>query len=388
MPVAEILTIGTELLLGEIVDTNTQYLARKLRDAGIDLYWTTTVGDNEARIAEAVRYALQRSVIVICTGGLGPTVDDVTREGIARALGVELEFREELWAQIQERFARFKRTPSENNKRQAYVPQSAQVLENAVGSAPAFLVEREGKVVISMPGVPSEMEYILEHGVQPYFEKHFGKAGIILTRVLHTAGVPESQIDEAIADLEKLNNPTVGLSAHAGAVDVRLTAKAEGRQRAEAMLGELEVKVRDRLSDAIYGVDGESLARSVLNVIAERKQTLAVIEKGLNGHLVKALTGEGNSFVGGEIVDAKVRTSSINEMAAEYAVAVRAHLVLGVDLRRAANAHELEIAILGLGKEHHYLFSYGGHSKQASNWATTLALSLLRRQLLRQNARD
>lgn len=385
MPKAEILTIGTELLLGEIVDTNTQYLARKLRDVGIDLFWTTTVGDNEERIAEAVRHALSRSDIVICTGGLGPTVDDVTREGIARAQGVDLEYREELWQQIQERFARFKRTPSENNKRQAYVPRGAQVLDNAVGSAPAFLVEVGDKVVISMPGVPSEMEHIVDHGVLPYFEKRFGKSGVILARVLHTAGVPESQIDEAIADLEKQTNPTVGLAAHAGAVDVRLTAKAASREKAEEMLADLEAQVHERLGDAIYGVDEESLARAVLSLIAERKQTLAVIEKGMDGKLVKALTGEGNAFVGGEIVEARVKTSAINEMAAEYAVAVRAHLVLGVDLRGKANSHEVEIAIMGLGKEHHYLFSYGGSSSQAGDWAANLALSVLRKQLLKNS---
>src|SRR3990172_10194949 len=122
MPAAEILTIGTELLLGEIVDTNSQYIARRLRDAGIDLFWTSTVGDNEQRIADAVNLGLARSDIVLCTGGLGPTIDDVTREAIARALELELEFKEELWQKIQERFARFKRRPTENNKRQAFVP--------------------------------------------------------------------------------------------------------------------------------------------------------------------------------------------------------------------------------------------------------------------------
>src|SRR3990172_4669801 len=153
MPAAEILTIGTELLLGEIADTNTQYLARQLRDAGIDLFYATTVGDNEGRIAEAVRHAISRSQILLCTGGLGPTVDDVTRKGIARALGVELEFHEELWQRIMERFVRFGRTPTENNKRQAYLPKGAQALENAVGSAPGFVLEHGDRLIFSMPGV-------------------------------------------------------------------------------------------------------------------------------------------------------------------------------------------------------------------------------------------
>ncbi len=382
MPTAEILTIGTELLLGEIVDTNSQYLARQLRDAAIDLYWTSTVGDNDARIAVAGQHGLSRSDLILCTGGLGPTVDDVSREGIARALGVELEYREELWQQIQERFARFKRTPSENNKRQAYALRGARVLDNAVGSAPAFLVETNGKVIIAMPGVPSEMIYIVEHGVLPYFKERFGSSGIIRARVLHVAGVPESQIDEKIADLERLSNPTVGLAAHAGAVDVRLTAKADDEKAIDLMLDDLEKEVRKRLGDWIYGVDEETLARAVLKIVATRKQTLAVIEKGLKGALVKALTGEGNAFVGGEILDASLKTSPLKEMVPEYAKNVRADIVLGVELRTTENKSELEIAIYGLEREHHYEFSYGGHSSQAPEWATNLALSTLRRQLI------
>jgi competence/damage-inducible protein CinA-like protein len=382
MPVAEILAIGTELLLGEIVDTNSQYLARQLRDAGIDLYWLGAVGDNEARIAEAVQHGLSRSDIVLCTGGLGPTVDDVSREGIARALGLELEFREELWAQIQERFARFKRTPSENNKRQAYVPKGARVLENAVGSAPAFLVEAQGKVVLSLPGVPSEMKHIFENGILPYFKERFGLTGIIRARVLHVAGVPESQIDEHIADLEKLSNPTVGLAAHAGSVDVRLTAKAGSETEAAAMLDKLEAEVRQRLGDWVHGVDDEDLARAILRKVGGRKKTLAVIEKGLHGALVKALTGEGNAFVGGEVLEASLRTKPLKEVAEEYAKNVKADLVLAIELRSKDNAHELEIAILGLKAMHHIAFTYGGHSSQAPDWAVNLSLSFLRRKLL------
>jgi competence/damage-inducible protein CinA-like protein len=386
MPSTEILTIGTELLLGEIVDTNTQYLARQLRELGIDLFWTTTVGDNEARIAEAVRHALTRSQILLCTGGLGPTVDDVTREGIARALGVELQFKEELWTQIQERFARFGRTPTENNKRQAYLPAGAQALENAVGSAPAFLIEHDGKVIISMPGVPGEMAYILEHGVQPYFEKRFGKGAVIRTRLLHVAGVGESQIDEKIADLEKLQNPTVGLAAHAGSVDVRLTAKAESADQAKAMLADLEAQVRDRLGDWIYGADEETLGRAVLSLLTERKKRFAVIEKGMEGGIIKALTAQGKSFVGGEVMNADVKSKPLPELTQQYSREVFADVVLGAELRTSENKHEVEIAILGLEREHKFSFSYGGHSKQAADWAANLALSILRRELLKQPA--
>jgi len=387
MPSAEILTIGTELLLGEIADTNTHYLARQLREAGIDLYYTSTVGDNEARIAEAVRHALTRSQILICTGGLGPTVDDVTREGIARALNVELEFKEELWTQIQERFARFNHTPTENNKRQAYLPEGARVLENPVGTAPAFFIERDESVVISLPGVPGEMTSILENGVLPYLVRRFGRGAVIRTRVLHIAGVGESQIDEKIADLEKLPNPTVGLAAHPGIVDVRLTAKAENAERAGEMLAELEAQARARLGEWVYGADEETLGRAVLNIVAAHKKTLAVIEKGLDGSVIKALTGQGNAFVGGEILNASVKTKPLKELAQQYAKEVTADLVLGVDLRTGPKKHELEIAIVGLSREHHYPLSYGGYILAAPDWVANLALSILRRELLKESER-
>jgi nicotinamide-nucleotide amidase len=164
MPTAEIITIGTEILLGEILDTNAQYLARALRDAGVDLYRKTTVGDNTRRIAQAIQQAQERCDIVITTGGLGPTVDDPTREAVALAVGVETEFRPELWEQIESRFRRFNRQPTENNKRQAYVPRGALAVENPVGTAPAFIVENGEQAIISLPGVPSEMKYLTQKG--------------------------------------------------------------------------------------------------------------------------------------------------------------------------------------------------------------------------------
>jgi molybdenum cofactor synthesis domain-containing protein len=161
MPSAEIIIIGTEILLGEIVDTNAQYVARCLRDAGVDLYRKTTVGDNPRRIAQAIQQAMERCDIILTTGGLGPTVDDPTREAIALGVGVDVEYRPELWDQIQARFARYGRTPTENNKKQAYIPQGAIAVENPVGTAPSFIVERGEKCIFALPGVPSEMEFTI-----------------------------------------------------------------------------------------------------------------------------------------------------------------------------------------------------------------------------------
>ena len=161
MPSAEIITIGTEILLGEIVDTNTRFLSLKLREQGIDLYRQTTVGDNIQRIAQAIQSSLPITDVIITTGGLGPTIDDPTRLAVAAALEIETEFRADLWEQIKERHLRFGRTPTENNKRQAYVPQGAIAVENQVGTAPAFISETETCAIIALPGVPREMEHIM-----------------------------------------------------------------------------------------------------------------------------------------------------------------------------------------------------------------------------------
>jgi nicotinamide-nucleotide amidase len=383
MPSAEILTIGTELLLGEIVDTNTQFLARQLREAGIDLFYTGTVGDNEARIAEAVRHALGRSQILLCTGGLGPTVDDVTREGIARALELELIFHEDLWQQIQERFARFKRKPSENNKRQAYLPSGAQAIENAVGSAPGFLVEHGDGVVAAMPGVPSEMKYILEHGIIPYIHQRYGKGTIIRTRILHIAGIGESLIDEKIADLERLSNPTVGLSAHAGSVDVRLTAKAGNDEQAAELLAALETQVRQRLGNWIFGSDGETLAGAVLSQLAARNRTLAVIERGLDNTVIQAFSGQGSAFASGKLLASESGSRPIKEEASRYAKEQAVDVVLGVDLHSSQNKQNLDVVILGLERDSAFSLAYGGSPQQALDWAANLALSVLRRELLK-----
>ena len=245
MPIAEIITIGTELLLGETVDTNTRYIARALRDIGVDIFRSSTIGDNKERIANIIKESLIRADILITTGGLGPTIDDPTREAIALGTGVETEFRPELWGQIQERFARFGRTPTDNNKRQAYVPEGALPIENTVGTAPAFIVEKGSKAIIALPGVPREMEHLMQEKVIPYLHEHFDLKSVIKTRILHTSGVGESQIDERIADLERLSNPTVGLSAHAGQVDVRITAKAESKSIAHDTETSWQMDLRD-----------------------------------------------------------------------------------------------------------------------------------------------
>jgi competence/damage-inducible protein CinA-like protein len=281
---AEIVTTGTELLLGQIDDTNATYLARQLRDLGIDVYFRSTVGDNEGRIAQAVEIALGRADVVITTGGLGPTVDDVTREGVARATGRTLVLFPGLLAQIEAFFARFGRAMTDNNRRQAYLPDSCIPVENPVGTAPAFIVEDARGTVVTLPGVPSEMRYIMENTIIPYLQRRLGRQEAIVTRMLRTVAVGESTIDHAIADLEASPNPTVGLSAHPGQTDVRIVAKAATRDEAEAMVARFEAAIRERLGAAIYGTGEETLEEVLAALLREQGATLALAETLTQGN--------------------------------------------------------------------------------------------------------
>jgi competence/damage-inducible protein CinA-like protein len=380
MAKAEIITIGTELLLGEIVDTNSRYIARALRDEGVDLYWTSTVGDNPERIAEAIRDGMKRSEIIISTGGLGPTIDDPTREAVALAVGVETEFRQELWQQVLDRFARFGRTPTENNKRQAYVPQGAIAVENPVGTAPAFIVETEKNAIISLPGVPREMEHLMDHNVLPYLRERFDLTGIIKARVLHTAGAGESQIDELIAHLEEGSNPTVGLAAHAGAVDVRITAKADDEAQADTLIASVETELREHLGEWIYGVDQDTLEGAALANLAEKDWKLGVVEAGLEGRLTQRLAETGNSlFVGGEVLTTSPTLEELKSISQAFLHARGADACLGVALETGEVKQDLRLVLLSPVKESSLDRSYGGPPLMAPQWAVNLCLDFVRR---------
>ncbi|RPH61445.1 MAG: competence/damage-inducible protein A [Chloroflexi bacterium] len=406
MPSAEIITIGTEILLGEIVDTNSAWLARRLRDLNVDVFRTSTVGDNAQRIAAIIRETMERTQIIITTGGLGPTVDDPTREAVALAFGVETEFRPELWEQIIERMGRFGRTPTENQKRQAYIPKGAAAIENAVGTAPAFLVEfgaglhplpplplrahvpKAGEglgvrgVLISLPGVPREMEYLAENKVFPYLRSHFNLSGTIKARVLHCAGLGEGIIDDKIGDLELLANPTVGLAAHYGVVDIRITAKAESEDRADELIAGVEQTVRERLGAAIFGADEETLEGVVLAGLAQRGETLAVVEVNTGGELSRRLSRAGSAaFPGGKILSGLAEGQSLADAAMAEMKSLGASAAIGLTATPAAGRSEAEIVILtGRGRKVEKR-GYGGHPKNVSNWGANIALDLLRAEL-------
>ena len=226
---AEIIAVGTELLLGQIVDTNSAHIAQQLTTIGLDLHFKSTVGDNLERIKSTLRNALNRSDIIITTGGIGPTLDDLTREAVAEVLGKPLVFHQELFDQLSDFFTRQGRTVSPNNRKQVYIPEGAIPIENPVGTAPGFIAELEGKAIITVPGVPHEMHYFMEHSVLPYLREKLGIHEVIISRVLKLTGIGESLVDERLKDLiEQGTNPTIGLLAHTqiAEIHVRLTAKA------------------------------------------------------------------------------------------------------------------------------------------------------------------
>lgn len=368
MTSAEIITIGTEILLGEIVDTNTRHIARTLRGLGVDLYRTITIGDNVERIAESIRNSMARADIVITTGGLGPTVDDPTREAVAKALGVETEFREDLWQQVVETISRYGRKPSENQKRQAFVPQGAIGVKNPVGTAPCFIVETSRNAIISLPGVPNEMEHVLHESIIPYLQQRFNLDQILKVRILHCAGLGEGTIDEKIADLERLSNPTVGLAAHTGVVDVRIAAKAKTEADADAMIAQVETQVRERLGNHIFGVDDDRLEKVTLDAVARRGLSLAAIESGLDGLLARKIPHAASI--------PNLTPDSLREALRTARAESNADVALGVAVFMDARAAEMTM-ITPKGEKSHRI-TYGGPPKSLPRWSVNLALNWLR----------
>ncbi|MCL6430363.1 MAG: CinA family nicotinamide mononucleotide deamidase-related protein [Anaerolineae bacterium] len=395
---AEIISIGTELLLGQIVDTNAAYIARQLASIGLDLYYKTTVGDNEARIAAILRQALARSGVVIATGGLGPTVDDVTREAVAAATSRPLELREELIPEIEAIFRRRGTRMTENNLRQAQLPRGATPIHNPVGTAPGFIVEDAAGIVICLPGVPAEMRYLMEHTVLPYLREKLGLRGVIKVRNLHTCAIGESQVDALIGDLERAANPTVGLAAHPGQTDVRIAAKAESEEEAARLIADTEAEVRRRLGDCIYGADDETLEGVVIDLLQRHGRTLAAVETVTAGAIAGRLSGadrEGRWFRGSLVAQGTALADRLGLQAAgpvrelAAAAARRIREVQGTDWGLAVlspfGAPEGVVCIaLDTGDRalvHERDFS-GRPAELAVPWVVVVALDTVRRALL------
>jgi nicotinamide-nucleotide amidase len=381
MPVGEIIAIGTELLLGEIQDTNTASIARIFRDHGIDLYRTMIVGDNVERIANSVKEAMQRADIILTTGGLGPTVDDPTREAVASVFAVELEFHPALWQQILERYTRFNRKPSENNRRQAYLPKNAIAIENPVGTAPAFYINSADKIVISVPGVPREMDAILQSSVMPLLRKRFKLDMVIQIRVLHCAGVGESQVDEWVSEFEYGSNPTVGLLAHPGRVDIRIAAKAPSYDEANRLIAEVEMKIRQRVGDAIYGIDDDTIQGALARRLYACGWSLSVCESGLNGEIAKSLSTQQITNITFYPTSPETTPSELPQTMRKLHDTHQAQMSIGVLYTPGEVRQSLSLFAITPNGEVESSRSYGGHPSLGIPWAVATAIDFIRRNI-------
>jgi competence/damage-inducible protein CinA-like protein len=383
MPTLEIITIGTELLLGEIQDTNSTYIARTLRDHGIDIYRITTIGDNVRRISSAIKEALDRADVIITTGGLGPTIDDPTRQAVADAADQELVFLPALWEEILERFKAYGRQPTMNNKRQAYIPAEAIPIHNPVGTAPCFIVEIGDACVVSLPGVPSEMKLVLDQSIIPYLIRKFNlQSQIIKATVLHAASMGESAIDEVIGDLEELSNPTVGLLAHPGQVDIRVTAKATCEADAIELSKPVVEDLLQRLGDNIYGQDEQTLEGIISQTLNNRGQSLIVLENGLGGSLIARInSAQPQQFKGTILTVQPVGLSSLIEQVQSHKSLSQSDLCLGVAVI-VEDTVTMHCVYSDKDSLETVTSTYGGPPDHAPLWAQNIGLDFLRRQYL------
>ena len=306
MASAEIVTIGTEILLGHLLDTNSVHVARVLADHGVDVFAKHSVGDNADRLAAMLDDALSRADGVVTTGGLGPTVDDLTKDAVGRAVGKKLVLHEPSLRAIEERFRSFNRPMTANNERQAFLPEGCIVLDNPHGTAPGFVALRDdGKFVACMPGVPREMRPMLAEKLIPWLVQRFALRTAIYTKTLHTVGIGESDLDRRVEDLFRtLENPKIAMLAHGFRVDVKIMAKASSREEADAMIAPVADEVRRRIGNGYYGDDDLTLAGAIVEKLAARGMTLATAESCTGGSVASAIVevaGASRVYRGGAV---------------------------------------------------------------------------------------
>ena len=330
---AEIISIGTELLLGQITDTNASYLAARLPALGIRLYHISQVGDNQERLVGALRQAWGRADLIILTGGLGPTQDDLTREAIAELVGEQMVVQAALERDLRAFFAGRGITMPESNVKQATLIPSARVLPNPVGTAPGWWVENDGHIVVAMPGVPSEMYRMWTNEAVPRLREHT-RGEVILTRTLKVLGLGESTVEERLLDLIPLHNPTVATYAKADGIHVRITVLGTSEEDAARLLRPVEERARAILDGYIYGTDDESLASHVAALLLQRSLSLGSAETTSRGALAAALVGTvtDTRFHRGSLVFGAEGDAAETAEHQAAALAQRARTMLGSDI--------------------------------------------------------
>ncbi len=346
--IVEIVTTGSELLLGQIINTNSAYMAAGLNAIGFDVVYQTTVGDNRERMRAVLEQALSRADIVITSGGLGPTQGDITKEVCAGIFGRKLYLHEESLERIKAHFQHVQKEMADNNARQAMIPEGAVVFKNYAGTAPGVALEENGRLLVNLPGPPSEMKDMFERSLKPYLEEKYGFDSVIVSRVLDTFGIGESSLETLIRDLILAQqNPTLALLVRPSGVIIRITAKAPSKQEADELISQMEKEIRARLDKYIYAVDDEDMEDIVGRQLLQRQLTIACAESCTGGLLTSRLTDVPGSsaYVKGAIVsytnEMKHRELGVSEevLASQGAVceAVAAAMAEGVALKTGAD---------------------------------------------------
>jgi nicotinamide-nucleotide amidase len=409
---AEIIAVGSELLTPHRADTNSLYLTDKLNALGIEVRFKTIVGDDRERLAEVLRAALHRSQVVILSGGLGPTEDDINREVVAEVLGRQLREVPEIRQRIVARFARLGRSMAENNLRQALVPEGAEWLTNEQGTAPGIWLEQNGVIVLLLPGPPWELEAMFEAECRPRLERVAPQERIV-TRVFKVVGLPESEVDARIAPTYKpYQNPVTTLLATPGGIEVHLRARASTESEAEALLTELGDKIELALGEHIFSTRGETLEEVVGMYLVLKQKTLAVAESCTGGLLSERLTripGSSNFFLGGTVcysnelktefagvpkslVESNGAVSKPVAQALAQGIRKRTGASLGVGITGVAGPGGgtpekpvglVYIALAQEGETELREFRFPGSRDRIRNWAVQAALEMIRRRVMR-----
>jgi nicotinamide-nucleotide amidase len=289
--IVEVIAVGTELLLGQIVNSNTSFMGAALAERGFDAHYQQTVGDNIERIAAAIRLALERADAVIITGGIGPTQDDLTREAVCAATGLEMEYSEGYAKELADWWARRGREMPPSNLRQAYHPAGAEMLPNPRGTAPGLALEHAGKWILCVPGVPAEMEHLIMTEVLPRLMAQSDLQEVIASRVIRTWGRPESEVAEMLDDLYTgSTNPSIAFLASASEIKVRITAKAAGPLEAESLIEPMEREVRSRLGESVFGTDDETIEKILFRLLSDLGYTIGTAESMTGGMVAARLT--------------------------------------------------------------------------------------------------
>ncbi len=289
--IVEIINTGTELLLGQIINSNAPYLAKKLNELGFSVLFQTTVGDNRERMSQALKTALNRADIIITSGGLGPTQGDITKEVTAQVVNRPLYLHEPSVKRIKCFFDERNMEMTDNNLRQAMMPQGAKIVSNECGTAPGVILEVGDKTIIHLPGPPHELKWMFKHSIIPYLRERFGFQGTIVSRVLHTYGLGESALEEKIKQfIIAQNNPTIALLARNGEIIIRLTAKATTESEACQLIAQLEKQIRDNIEEYIFGVDTETMEEVAGRILAAKKLTISVAESCTGGLVTSRIT--------------------------------------------------------------------------------------------------